>query len=98
MDQKEIIAAYAQRPLRKSEERLLRFRVLYLCSICVVVDARIARTVRALFEDYSAALETQVGKLGILNRQKEACKDAVVFVCNRMSHWEAGTRGGVELV
>jgi hypothetical protein len=32
----------------------------------------------------------QDGKLLVLYRQKEADKDAMVFVCNRMSFWEAG--------
>ena len=34
--------------------------------------------------------ECQDGKLLVLYRQKEADKDAMVFVCNRMSFWEAG--------
>jgi hypothetical protein len=42
------------------------------------------------FEHYSRLLEISGWKLGVLYRQKEANKNAMVFVVNRKPFWEAG--------
>jgi hypothetical protein len=42
------------------------------------------------FEHYSRPNGISGWKLGELYRQKEANKNAIVFVCNRKPFWEAG--------